>query len=161
MKTDHDQSLRKHLHELLQGGSAHVKFDEVAADFPADLRGKKPSGQPHTPWRLLEHLRITQWDIVEFSRNPKHVSPEWPERYWPSSDAPPNPAAWSKSVKAFHADLGAMQKLVEDPQADLFKPFPWGDGQTLLRESLLLADHNAYHLGELLMLRRLLGAWQK
>ncbi len=161
MKTDRDQSLRKHLLELLQGGSAHLKFEEVVADFSANLRGKKPSGQPHTPWRLLEHLRITQWDILEFSRNPKHASPEWPEGYWPSSDAPPSPAAWNKSVKACHSDLRAMQKLVEDPQPDLFKPFPWGDGQTILREALLLADHNAYNFGELLMLRRLLGAWQK
>jgi hypothetical protein len=156
----HDQALRRHLLDLLQGGNAHVKFEEVVKDFPQQLRGQKAQGQPHTPWRLLEHMRIAQWDIVEFSRNPKHVSPEWPDGYWPQNDAPSSAAAWEKSVKQFRSDLKTMQDLVADRKTDLYARLPWGEGQTVLREALLVADHNAYHLGELLMLRRLLGAWK-
>lgn len=159
-REDHEQALRQHLLDLLKGGNAHVKFEEVVKNFPERLRGKKPEGQPHTAWRLLEHMRIAQWDIVEFSRNSRHVSPEWPEGYWPEGDAPPSAAAWDKSVKQFRADLKAMQELVQDAQTDLYARIPWGDGQTILREALLVADHNAYHLGELLMVRRLLGAWK-
>ena len=159
-REDHDHALRQHLLDLLKGGNAHVKFEEVVKNFPERLRGKKPEGQPHTAWRLLEHMRIAQWDIVEFSRNSRHVSPEWPEGYWPEGDAPPSAAAWDKSVKQFRADLKAMQELVQDAQTDLYARIPWGDGQTILREALLVADHNAYHLGELLMVRRLLGAWK-
>ena len=151
-----EQALRQHLVELLKGGSAHAKFEEAVKDFPERLRGKKPEGQPHTAWRLLEHMRIAQWDIVEFSRNAKHVSPEWPE-----GDAPPSAAAWDKSVKQFRADLKSMQELVEDGKTDLYARIPWGDGQTILREALLVADHNAYHVGELVMVRRLLGAWKQ
>jgi hypothetical protein len=156
----HDQALRRHLLDLLQGGNAHVKFEEVVKDFPQQLRGQKAQGQPHTPWRLLEHMRIAQWDIVEFSRNPKHVSPEWPDGYWPQNDVPSSAAAWEKSVKQFRSDLKTMQDLVADRKTDLYARLPWGEGQTVLREALLVADHNAYHLGELLMLRRLLGAWK-
>jgi hypothetical protein len=159
-KDDHDQALRQHLLDLLLGGNAHVKFEEVVRDFPEGLRGKKPQGQPHTVWRLLEHMRIAQWDIVEFSRSSKHVSPEFPDGYWPQGDAPPSAAAWEKSVTQFRADLKAMQALVADPNTDLYARIAWGDGQTVLREALLVADHNAYHLGELLMIRRLLGAWK-
>ena len=157
---DHDQALRQHLLELLKGGNAHVKFDEVVKDFPERLRGKKPDGQPHTAWRLLEHMRIAQWDIMEFSRSSKHVSPEFPDGYWPEGDAPASAAAWEKSVKQFRADLKIMEDLVRNPETDLYARIPWGDGQTILREALLVADHNAYHLGELLMIRRLLGAWK-
>ena len=159
-KDDHEQALRQHLLGLLKGGNAHVKFDEVVKDFPENLRGKKPQGQPHTAWRLLEHMRLAQWDIVEFSRSAKHVSPEFPDGYWPEGDTPPSAAAWEKSVKQFRADLKGMQDLVADPKTDLYARIPWGDGQTVLREALLVADHNAYHLGELLMIRRLLGAWK-
>lgn len=159
-KADPDQVLRQHLLDLLKGGNAHVKFDEVVKDFPERLRGKKPEGQPHTAWRLLEHMRIAQWDILEFSRSSKHVSPKWPDSYWPVGDAPPSAAAWEKSVKQFRADLKAMEDLVGDSKTDLYAPIAWGDGQTVLREALLIADHNAYHLGELLMIRRLLGAWK-
>jgi hypothetical protein len=158
MKKD-DHALRQHLLDLLKGGNAHVKFEEVVKDFPEPLRGKRPEGQPHTAWRLLEHMRIAQWDILEFSRNSKHVSPKFPHGYWPESDAPPSAAAWEKSVKQFRSGLKAMQELVADPKTDLYARIAWGDGQTILREALLVADHNAYHLGELLMLRRLLGAW--
>ena len=130
--------------------------------MPAELRGAKPDppkGGPHTPWRLVEHIRIAQWDILEFCRNPKHVSPKFPDGYWPDGDAPPDSTAWGKSVEAFRADLQAMQDLVADPSTDLFTPIPHGDGQTILREALLVADHNAYHLGQLVTVRRALGAW--
>lgn len=159
-KGDHDQALRQHLLDLLKGGNAHLRFEEAVKDFPERLRGQKPQGQPHTAWRLLEHMRIAQWDIVEFSRSSKHVSPEFPDDYWPGGDAPPSAAAWDKSVKQFRADLKNMQDLVADLKTDLYAPLPWGEGQTILREALLVADHNAYHLGELLMVRRLLGAWK-
>jgi len=155
----HDCALRDHLLYLLRGGGAHLDFDTAIADLPANLRGGKPSGLPHTPWRLLEHLRICQWDILEFSRNPKHVSPSFPSGYWPAGDAPPDDAAWDLSAAAFRADLIAMQDLVADPATDLFAPIPHGDGQTILREALLVADHNSYHLGQLVTVRRLLGAW--
>ncbi|MFQ5817633.1 MAG: DinB family protein [Terriglobia bacterium] len=144
---------------LLQSEGAHVAFEAVIAGLPAELRGVKPAGAPHTAWQLLEHLRICQWDILEFSRNPQYVSPAWPGGYWPARAVPPDEAAWEKSVKAFRADLNAMQKLVTDPKTDLFARIPHGTGQTILREVLLVADHNAYHLGQLVLLPRLLGAW--
>lgn len=159
MSTDQVASLREHLLYLLQGGGAHVGFDKAIADLPAELRGKKAPNMPHTPWRLLEHMRIAQWDILEFTRNPGHVSPPWPKGYWPAGDAPADAGAWDRSVAAFQADLQAMQDLVADPKTDLFTPLPHGDGQTPLREALLVADHNAYHLGQLVTVRRLLGAW--
>jgi hypothetical protein len=159
-QADPDQSLRDHLLYLLKGEGAHAKFEDVIDDFPADSRGKKLENFPHTAWMLLEHLRIAQWDILEFSRNVKHKSPDWPSGYWPKEEAPPSPDAWNESVRAFQGDLKAMQKLIADPKSDLHKPFPWGDGQTLLREALLAADHNSYHLGQLVTLRRLLGAWK-
>ncbi len=156
---DRDQSLREHLLYLLRGGGAHLDFEAAIADLPVELRGAKVAGVPHTPWRLLEHLRIAQWDILEFSRNPRHVSPSFPDGYWPEGDAPPDAGAWDRSVAAFRADLQAMQDLVADPATDLFAPIPHGQGQTVLREALLVADHNAYHLGQLVVLRRALGAW--
>ena len=155
----HDQALREHLLYLLRKGDAHLDFEAAIAALPVALRGAKVPGVPHTPWRLLEHLRIAQWDILEFSRNPRHVSPPFPDGYWPDGDAPPDAAAWDRSVAAFRADLQAMQNLVADPATDLFAPIPHGDGQTILREALLVADHNAYHLGQLVVLRRALGAW--
>jgi len=158
---DHGQmaALREHLLYLLRGGGAHLDFEKAIADLPAELRGAKPTGVPHTPWRLLEHMRIAQWDILEFSRNPKHVSPPFPEGYWPKGDAPPDASAWDRSVASFHADLQAMQELVAVPTTDLFAPLPHGQGQTILREALLVADHSAYHLGQLVVVRRMLGAW--
>ena len=159
MKNDHDHSLRRHLVELLKGGSAHARFDEVIDGLPAKLRGRKPAGMPHSPWMLLEHLRIAQRDILEFSRNPKHVSPDWPQGYWPGTDVSPGAGAWTSSIRAFSQDLKAMQNLVTNPKTDLYARIPWGDGQTILREALLLADHNAYHQAQLVDLRRLLGAW--
>jgi hypothetical protein len=154
-----DRALREHLDYLLGGGGAHLDFDKAVTGLPPELRGVRGPNTPHTAWRLLEHLRIAQWDILEFSRNSKHVSPDWPAGYWPAGDAPPNPAAWDRSVTAFKADLAAMRALVKDPKTDLVAKIPHGDGQTILREALLVADHNAYHLGQLVFLRRALGAW--
>jgi hypothetical protein len=154
-----DQALRKQLVKLLDGRQAHVSWEDVLTDFPPAVRGSKPEGAPHTPWQLLEHLRIAQWDILEFSRDPGHVSPDYPKEYWPKEGAPPDAGAWDRSVARFRDDLAAMKGLVADPSADLFTPFAHGTGQNLLREALLAADHNAYHLGQLVLLRRLLGAW--
>ena len=155
-----DRALRQHLLDLLRGGNAHLNFEEALAGLPPNLRGTKPPGLPYSPWRLLEHMRIAQWDIIEFSRNPKHVSPQFPSGYWPETDAPPDDKAWQKSTRRFRADLKAMQELVEDPATDLFAPIPHGEGQTILREALLVADHNSYHLGQMVTVRRLLGAWE-
>jgi hypothetical protein len=159
MKDDHDASLRQHLTELLKGGSAHARFEDAIAGIPARLRGTKPARFPHSPWMLLEHLRIAQWDILEFSRHRKHVSPDWPKGYWPRSEAPPSSGAWNASIRKFRQDLKAMLDLVTNPKTDLYARIPWGDGQTILREALLLADHNAYHVAQLVDVRRLLGAW--
>jgi DinB superfamily len=159
MSDTQERAVRQHLFELLQGGGAHVKFDEAIAGIPAKLRGSKVAGIPHSLWMLLEHMRIGQWDILEFSRHRKHVSPEWPEGYWPDSEAPPSAAAWNGSLKKFRDDTKTMANLVKNPKTDLSAKIPWGDGQTILREALLIADHNAYHLGQLVDLRRLLGIW--
>jgi DinB superfamily len=156
-----DRFLREHVLYLLDGGGAHARFGDAVAGLPTDLRGKKPGKLPHSAWMLLEHLRLVQWDILEFSRNPKHVSPEWPAGYWPKTAAPPNSRAWGESVRQFENDLTAMQDLVTNPKTDLFARIPWGDGQTILREALLVADHNAYHVAQLIDVRRLLGAWKE
>ena len=159
---DRDALLREHVLYLLRGGGAHLDIEKAIADIPAESRGKRPDGIPHSPWRLLEHLRICQWDILEYSRDPDHVSPEFPGGYWPDGDAPPDEAAWDKSVEAFRADLQAMQDLVADPDVDLLEEIPHGlPGHTILREALLVADHNAYHLGQLVIVRRALGAWSE
>jgi DinB family protein len=160
MKNNQDKALRQHLIELLTGGQAHAKFEEAVIDFPVKLRGQKPSGLPHSPWMLLEHLRITQKDILDFSRDPKYVAPKWPEGYWPTTEAPPSASAWNKSIAAFHEDMKAMQALISNPKTDLLARIPWGDGQTILREALLVADHNAYHIAQLVDVKRLLGAWK-
>ena len=161
MKTSPDKSLRQHLLYLLKEGGAHAMFEDVVQDFPAKLRGQKVSNFPHTAWMLLEHMRIAQWDILEFSRNAKHASPKWPDGYWPKTDAPPTPTDWTKSVARFRKDLKAMEALITNPKTDLYAPLAWGDGQTVLREVMLVADHNAYHVGQLVTLRRLLGAWDE
>ena len=155
------KALREQLAELLQGRGAHADFDEAVGDLPAALRGARAQDLPFTPWRLLEHMRIAQWDILEFSRDAKHVSPQWPEGYWPEGDGPGDAAAWEKSIASFHRDLKAMEDLVRNPATDLFARIPHGTGQTILREAMLVADHNAYHLGQFILLRRLLGAWRR
>ena len=159
-KTD-DAILRQHLVNLLRGRGAHVDFDKAMAGLPAALRGARHAKLPFTPWRLLEHMRIAQWDILEFCREAKHVSPDWPEGYWPTSDSPASAAAWEASVAAFRRDLAKMEALVKNPATNLFARSPHGTGQTILREALLVADHNAYHLGQFVLLRRLLGAWKE
>jgi uncharacterized damage-inducible protein DinB len=156
---DHDTSLRQHLGELLRGAHAHVDLATAIRRVPPGLRGARPDGVEHSLWELLEHLRIAQSDLLEFSRNPAHVSPPWPEGYWPPSPEPPDDAAWDRSAAAVLADLEAMEHLVADPQSDLHTPFAHGSGQTLLREAMLAADHNAYHVGQIVALRRLLGDW--
>jgi hypothetical protein len=151
------ESLREHLLYLLRDGGAHAGFDAAIGDWPVQLAGVKVANFPHTAWMLLEHLRLAQLDILEFSRNPKHVSPAWPDGYWPKSEAPPSEKAWKASMAAFKKDLLAMERLVANPKMDLYAKLPWGDGQTILREALLAADHNAYHLGQLVMLRKSIG----
>lgn len=148
--------LRQHLINVLTKAEAHLDLEGSLKDFPRELRGKKPEGAPHTPWQLLEHIRIAQWDILEFSKDARHKSPKWPDDYWSKTEAPPDEKAWDTSVKQVLADLKEMCTLVSDARNDLFARLSHGDGQTLLREALLVADHNAYHLGQLVMLRRIL-----
>jgi DinB superfamily len=152
-----DQSLREHLLYLLGGGGAHVDFESVVADFPVEKANQRIEHLPYTAWAVLEHMRIAQWDILEFSRKPAHASPKWPEGYWPADDVSPDAASWEKSVERFRSDLKEMQDLVADPKIDLFAAIPHGDGQTILREALLVADHNAYHLGVLVTMKRILA----
>jgi hypothetical protein len=154
-----DRPLRDHVVALLGSRHAHVDFAAAVADFPPALRGVRPAGLPHSAWELLEHLRLAQRDILDFSRDPDHVSPPWPEGYWPPTPEPPSKRAWAASVAAFKADLRAMAALIADPATDLLAVLPWSERATVLREALLLADHNAYHVGQLVDLRRLLGAW--
>ncbi len=148
---------------LLQGGQAHASLEDAVANFPADLQSKVPEHLPYSAWQLLEHLRIAQRDILDFSAPPpggyKHL--RWPQDYWPTDAAPPTPDSWDQSLQAIHADRNRFIALLTAPNADLYTPFPWGEGQNLLREALLIADHNSYHVGELIVLRRLLGAWHK
>jgi hypothetical protein len=160
MSQDPNHALRQHLVELLKGGHAHATFEDAVKSLPPKLRGAKPENFPHSPWMLLEHIRIAQWDILEFSRNAKHKSPKWPEGYWPKTAEPPSGEAWSESVAQVERDSKAMQDLVSDPNTDLFAKIPGGDGQTVLREALLVADHNAYHVAQLVDVRRLLKAWE-
>src|ERR1051326_3455608 len=159
--TQVSQSVRKHLVYLLSDGGAHVDFNTAVARFPAAHWGTRITDAPHTAWQLLEHLRIAQWDILEFSRDPTHVSPKFPDGYWPRTDLPPTTRAWNESVGAFQRDLRAMIRLVSNPKTDLFAPIPHGNGQTILREALLVADHNAYHIGQLVLLRKLLDVWPR
>jgi hypothetical protein len=158
---DEHAALRKQLVDLLRGGQAHVTFDEAVKGLPAELRATVPADLPYSAWQLLEHLRITQHDILNFSAPPTggYQPLEWPGDYWPKSPQPPSAHAWDHSIAEIHRDLEHFIALVESPSADFYKPFRWGEGQNLLREALLIADHTAYHLGELIVLRRLLGAW--
>ena len=154
-----DTQLREHLLYLLKGGGAHIGFEDAVRDLPADQRGVRPEGASHSAWEIIEHMRLAQQDILEFSRDASWESPPWPEGYWPAASEPPDAKAWDASIKQFHADLKTMCALVKDPSTDLYARIPHGDGQTILREALLIADHNAYHLGELVVVRRLLGEW--
>ena len=153
-----DEVLRAQLLTLLQGRGAHMTFDEAVADFPMEHINTRPPGVPYTMWHLLEHLRIAQRDILDFCRDPAYIEPKWPNDYWPSSVEPPSPDAWDESIAAFRADRDALKSLAADTP-DLFAEIPHGSGQTYLRELLLVADHGAYHVGQLVLVRRLLGAW--
>jgi hypothetical protein len=155
-----DAALREHLIDLLTKGNAHATFDQAVKNMPVELRGKRPKGAEHSPWQLLEHLRIAQGDVLEFSRDANYKSPKWPDEYWPTKPAPPDDKAWDKTVRAFRKDLKSMCELVSDAQTDLYAKIPHGDGQTILREALLVADHNAYHVGQLVLVRKMLGAWE-
>ena len=157
MNSENNRALREHLLYLLRGGGAHISFDKVVEDFPVELVNRKAEGIPYTPWQVLEHMRIAQWDILEFSRNAAHVSPSWPEGYWPQPQKLGDEESWKKSVESFRTDLKEMERLVEDSATDLFGRIPHGNGQTILREALLIVDHNAYHLGVLVTLKRLLA----
>ncbi len=149
-------SLREHIVSLLGGGNAHITLDDVVKDFPVDKCGARIERIPYSAWQVLEHMRIAQWDILEFSRDPGHVSPKWPKGYWPEKEDVGDAAKWNETIKRFHQDLQQMQDLVNDPATDLLAKIPHGSGQTILREALLVADHNAYHLGVLVVIARLL-----
>jgi hypothetical protein len=157
MNTIQVDVLRDHLLKLLSGKWAHLEFDDAVAEFPAHIRGTKAGRLPYSAWQLLEHMRIAQWDILEFSRDPGHVSPDWPAGYWPETEEPPSESAWDDSVRRFKNDLEDMRELIENPDTDLFSQIPHGSGQTILREAMLLADHNAYHIGQLVLVRKILG----
>lgn len=159
MADRNDAALRKHVVELLTLGHAHATFEQAVKGLPTELQGKAPKGAEHSPWQILEHLRLAQWDILDFSRNAKYKALKWPDDYWPKEKAPPDEKSWDKSVRAYKRDLKEMVALIADEKTDLFAKIPHGDGQTILREALLVADHNAYHIGQLVLVRRLLGAW--
>lgn len=152
------QSLREHIVRLLNGGQAYDTFEDIVAEIPADQRGVIPSGAEHSAWQILEHIRIALRDILDFSQNENgtYVEKSWPQDYWPATPAPPKEGGWENTIQAFLADRKSLESLIMDPKRDLFAPFPWGDGQTLLREALLAADHASYHLGQLVIVQRLL-----
>jgi len=159
MSTAEDRALRDQLIEFLRGGSAHADLKAVLEDFPAKARGAKPEGAEHTPWQLLEHIRIALHDLLDFSTNSNYVQPEWPKDYWPKEEGPENDAAWDTSVAAVKKDIADFVKLVGNADSNLYATIPWGEGQTLLREVLLAGQHTSYHLGQIVLLRRELGAW--
>lgn len=154
-----DQSLRDHLARLLDWEDAHASFDAVVHALPPRLRGLQPEGLPYSPWQLVEHLRITQSDILDFCRNPDYHEMKWPDDYWPASNAPASEPAWSESLRRFRDDREALRAMALDPEVRLEAKIPHGNGQTYLRELLVVADHSAYHVGQLVVVRRLLGDW--
>jgi uncharacterized damage-inducible protein DinB len=156
-----DAALRDQLLRLLDWRDAHLGFDAAVDGLPSGLRGAPVEGLPYTAWQLLEHLRLAQHDILDFCRNPSYAQPAWPDDYWPASAAPPTADAWDESIRAFRADRDALKALATDPDVDLFAEIPHGSGQTYLRELLLVADHTAYHVGQFVVLRRLLGDWRR
>ena len=155
-----NKEIVKQLKDLLLGGNAHISLNNAFKDVKEEVRGIIPDKLPYSIWQLAEHIRIAQWDILEFSRNPRHVSPKWPEGYWPKEKAPADDASWKNCIVQIKKDREAFVALLEDVEVDLYKPFPHGDGQNLLREALLIADHNSYHIGEVVAIRRLLGDWK-
>jgi uncharacterized damage-inducible protein DinB len=160
MANSEDQALRKQLVEFLRGGSAHAELTKVVDRFPEELRGKKPKGAAHSAWQLLEHIRIALHDLYDFSTNSHYLQPQWPEDYWPKEAAPPSRQAWSTALKAVKKDLADFEALIGNPETNLYAAIPWGQGQTILREALLAGQHTSYHVGQLVSLRRELGAWK-
>jgi uncharacterized damage-inducible protein DinB len=160
MAKTEDRALREQLVKFLSGGEAHAEFKDVLNDFPVAARGAVPKGAGHSAWQELEHIRIALHDLLDFSTNPHYVAMKWPDDYWPKEPAPKNDAAWDASVRAVKKDIADFVKLVGDPESNLYATFPWGDGQTLLREVLIAGQHTSYHLGQIVLLRRLLGAWK-
>ena len=156
-----DQQIRLQIAKLLDWGDAHADFRTAVEDFPDDLRGEVPSGFSRSAWELLEHMRIALWDIVEFTKDARHKSPPWPDGYWPPLRTPPQEEAWQQSVQSFVDLVEEMRGLILDRHRPLLEPLPRGQGQTLMREALLVADHNSYHLGQLVQLRKALKAWKK
>jgi hypothetical protein len=160
MAKTEDHALREQLVKFLRGGEAHADLKTVLDDFPVNARGVVPKGTQYSAWQLLEHIRIALHDLLDFSTNSHYVAMEWPKDYWPKEAAPRDDAAWDASVRAVKKDMAEFEKLVGDPESNLYATIPWGDGQTLLREVLLAGQHTSYHLGQLVLLRRLLGAWK-
>jgi uncharacterized damage-inducible protein DinB len=152
-------NLIKELVALLEKGHAHVSFNDAVKNIPFEDLGKRPNNLPYSIWQITEHIRLAQWDILDFSRNENYKELKWPDDYWPKEAAPENEAAWQNCIERINADLNTFIELLQDSGSDIFKPFPHGNGQTLLREALLIADHNSYHTGEIIILRRLLGNW--
>jgi hypothetical protein len=149
----------RELKELLEQGNAHATFEKAVKDIPQKLLGKIPQGSAYSIWQLVEHIRITQWDLLEFSRNPDHKSPKWPDEYWPEAEAPEDAAAWTASLEQIAKEKKEFIKLLHETGAEIYTAFPYGDGQSLFREALVLADHNSYHTGEIILMRRILGNW--
>lgn len=156
-----DRLIRTQLTAMLDGGQAHMTFDDVVADFPIESINDKAPHTPYSPWHFLEHLRIAQWDILEFIRNPDHVSPDYPEGYRPRPEETAGTVQWRKSVREFRSDLNALKTIVADTGNDLFAPIPHAKEYTIFREILVIADHNAYHIGELALLRQVMGLWPR
>ena len=156
---NNDKTVRDHLIALLDGGNAHMSFNDVVANFPLDKINTNPPNVPYTPWHILEHLRITQWDILDFMRNPDYKEMAWPAQYWPAQDAMTDAAGWARTIADFNADFEAICAIATAPQIDLYARIPWGDGQIILREILLVADHNSHHIGEFAILRQVMGTW--
>ncbi len=160
MAKTEDRELREQLVKFLRGGEAHAEFKTVLDDFPVKARGVVPRGAEHSAWQELEHIRIALHDLLDFSTNPNYVAMKWPDDYWPKEAAPQSDAVWDASVRAVKKDMADFEKLVGDPESNLYASFPWGDGQTLLREVLIAGQHTSYHLGQIVLLRRILGAWK-
>jgi len=156
-----DQIVREQLLALLIGGNAHMTFEQAVADFPAEHFNTKPINVTYTPWHILEHLRIAQWDILEFIRNPDHVSPQWPVGYWPHPDKSTDQEGWDKTISSFLSNLGSLRNIIKDPDIDLYAPIPHAADYTIFREILVVADHNAYHIGEFAILRQVMSTWSK
>ena len=161
MTDANDGVLRQQLAALLRGGQAHATFADAVANFPVERAGEKPSQLPYSAWQILEHIRIVLRDLLDFVNDSEYVAQDWPVAYWPKQPAPPNADAWQQSVQAIHEDLKKFEELVTKEESNLYSAVPWGKhGETLLREVLLAADHTSYHVGELIVLRRLMGAWK-